>query len=593
MAAPAAQKENHKAMNAAKPMPAHSFERFLETKDWKVNFDTSKEGGFVWNNQTGMPEGYIRSPFWRSEENDPELHRNDMRPMFLEPKETVDLKKIETGAELEMFVFDPATGDGAPVMSETSIIPATLKAYNQQGVQFAEEESVYEELAPEAKKIGFSDELMKSCIELNFHHSPEPIDTALATAHSLQGLAQLAERQGWYLTPIAAFAPRELTKEDVNADPYVQRIAHDYMGWENVRHFIGSSFQVHVEMLDLESGLKTINMYQHIAPLLYALSLAGPFAHGTLNPNLKKMYEGDEYNAKRAGDTETYQRMDSDDWMSIRYPARWRGSPSGGSYEFALPETAQAFFEQTEKGLKNNDPHSAENIPSPARAAGHHRDRIRTDIGPHGTLEISNMDTFGGNVLKLAAVQEFTKVLIWKMQVLAKSGRMGELSQRFPTLFPPSTTNESLRDAHLNSIEVAKKGVEANVKAPDGTEQNIQDMVMELVRFVDEPMRDDGQDIDFKGLHKNVKTEIMKSAAVPNGETYSRFQGDGFTSVRGFYETGVGTLSHWLKRRAKELSNTGMQEKDVIQNCMNDLGVSYHAFLKTLNGNIKTLFNGE
>jgi hypothetical protein len=365
------------------------------------------------------------------------------------------------------------------------------------------------------------------------------------------------------------------------------------MGWENVRHFIGSSFQVHVEMLDLESGLKTINMYQHIAPLLYALSLAGPFAHGTLNPNLKKMYEGDEYNAKRAGDTETYQRMDSDDWMSIRYPARWRGSPSGGSYEFALPETAQAFFEQTEKGLKNNDPHSAENIPSPARAAGHHRDRIRTDIGPHGTLEISNMDTFGGNVLKLAAVQEFTKVLIWKMQVLAKSGRMGELSQRFPILFPTSTTNESLRDAHLNSIEVAKKGVEANVKAPDGTEQNIQDMVMELVRFVDEPMRDDGQGIDFKGLHKNVKTEIMKSAAVPNGETYSRFQDDGFTSVSGFYETGVGTLSHWLKRRAQELSNTGMKEKDVIQNCMNDLGVSYHTFLKTLNGNIKTLFNGE
>ena len=29
-----------------------------------------------------------------------------------------------------------------------------------------------------------------------------------------------------------------------------------YMGWENVRHFIGSSWQVHVEMINLEREMK-------------------------------------------------------------------------------------------------------------------------------------------------------------------------------------------------------------------------------------------------------------------------------------------------------------------------------------------------
>ncbi|MFZ2206324.1 MAG: hypothetical protein WA061_06725 [Microgenomates group bacterium] len=582
-------KANHKAMSEARPI--RSFDKLLGLKNWEATFDPSKEGGFVWNKETHMPVGYVRSPFWRAKENDETVHENDMRPMFLTPKETASLAGVETGAELEMFVWNPATNDGAPIMGEASSVPKTLKAINNGDIHFEEEDTLFEELHPDNKKIGFSDELMNSCIELNFHHTPDGLTAALSTAHSLKKLAKLAETEGWLLSPIAAFAPHELRKEDTNQDSYVQRIAHDYMGWENVRHFIGSSFQVHVEMLDLESSLKTINMYQHIAPLLYAVSLAGPFAHGSTHPNLKAMYEGDEYTPKRAQDSETYAQLDSDDWMSIRYPARWRGSPSGGSYEEPLPETVSAFFEYTEKGLKNNDPHSPDNIPSPARAAGHHRDRIRTDIGPNGTLEISNMDTFGGNVLKLAAIQEFTKVLIWKMQVYAKSGRMAELAQRFPAMFPQETTNDSLRIAHLNSIEVAKKGIEAQMIGTDGQVYNAQDLFLDLANFVNEPMKDEGQDIDFKGLQPNVYKEVVKSAMVPNSELYSKYKdADNATSVRGFYESGYGTLSHWLKQRAKDLAELEMPEEQIIQNCMNDLGLSYHDFLKSLNGNIKELF---
>ena len=190
---------------------------------------------------------------------------------------------------------------------------------------------------------------------------------------------------------------------------------------------------------------------------MYAISLAGPFAHGLTHPNLHDIYIQDEQNPKRTNDEESYNALNTDDWMSIRYAGRWRGSPSGGSYITPLPENVQKFFARAEAGLNNNDPQSPENIPSPARTGGHHTDRVRVDIRPNGTLEISNMDTFGGNVLKLGAIQEFTKVLMWKLQLYAKSGKMQELSQRFPQLFPPQVTEATLRSAHMNSIEVAKK----------------------------------------------------------------------------------------------------------------------------------------
>ena len=101
-------------------------------------------------------------------------------------------------------------------------------------------------------------------------------------------MAMVVEEQGWKLTPIAAFPHRPFEQSDMNQDDYVQRISHKYIKDHNIHHFLGSSFQVHVEMLDLESGLQAINMYQQVAPLLYAISLAGPFLHGQVNPNLQK-----------------------------------------------------------------------------------------------------------------------------------------------------------------------------------------------------------------------------------------------------------------------------------------------------------------
>ena len=587
-----AEKTNHKTMQAGKLVPESAYKRFLESKGHSIEFNPKTEGGFVWDTKTHIPTAYVRSPFWRAQERDTELHRADIRPVFIHDKEDVAVQKVETGGELELYAWDPNKQEAAPIMAKDSPVPEKLKAINNEEEYFVQEDFLFEELEPSAREIGFSAELANACIETNFHHSADPVQTALAMAHSLKKMAMVVEEQGWKLTPIAAFPHRPFEQSDMNQDDYVQRISHKYIKDHNIHHFLGSSFQVHVEMLDLESGLQAINMYQQVAPLLYAISLAGPFLHGQVNPNLQKIYQSDDTNQSRLDDSESYGALAHDDWMSVRYASRWRGSPSGGSFVEPLPTKAQDFYALAERGLRDDSPDSVYNIPSPARAAGHHRDRVRIDIGPHGTLEISNMDTFGGNVLKLAAVQEFTKVLMWKLQLYAKSGRMGELSKQFPELFPPEVTKETLRTAHLNSIEVAKRGVDAELQTPNGGKETACHQFSRLLSFVNEPISDPGQNIEYTGLSKGIINELVKSSWVPSREDYEDYTDDDrVVSISGFYKSGIGTLSHWLKRRANDLKALrGMNDEEAIKDCMDDLGTSYHEFLNQLNGDVKNLF---
>ncbi|KKR30674.1 hypothetical protein A2715_01485 [Candidatus Woesebacteria bacterium RIFCSPHIGHO2_01_FULL_39_32] len=574
---------SHKDM-AGTIVDPHQFQVGLEEYGCRLEVDPSEGGGFIYANGSG-PVAYIRSPYWRAVVNDPNLRITDIRPVFIQPKESATLEGIQTGAEFEMFVWNPMNSDSAPVMGPGSPIPHWLEERSN-GNGFVEEDTIFPELNGKAKKIGFSDELINSCIELNFHHSSDTKETAMSMARALRTLAQGVEQQGWLLTPIASLPHKPLKPEDTNQNPYVQRIAMGYMGWENVRHFIGSSWQVHVEMINLESSLKAINLYQQVSPLMYGLSLAGPFAHGQTDPNLKEIYSIDENNRARFSDAETYKALDSRDWLSIRYPARWRGSPSGGVFTEPAPEDPQEFFAKAEAGLRDNEAESSANIPSPARTMGHHRDRIRVDIKDHGTLEISNQDTYGGHVAKLAANQEFTRVLMWKLQVFAKEGGLNELVQEYPELFNYPVTSESLRQAHLSSIEIAKRGMDSMIPAANGTSRVARDLFYQLMNFVNQPLSVPNKGIDYQGLPQGINRELYNSSLNPEGTFVSYTDSHGITSCRGFYESGVGTLSHWLKRRAQELMTKGLSSEDAIKDTMRDLGESYHNHLQEINGQV-------
>jgi len=570
----------HKDMAGA-VIDTNQFLMDLEAHGYTINFDPSEQGGFILKNGN-EPAAYIKSPYWRAEVNDPNLTVNDIRPVFVNNKESVALANIETGAELEIFVWDPAKSDSAPVMGKESPIPKWLEEHGN-GNSFIEEDALFPELNEQTRKIGFSDELLNSCIELNFHHSPDGRETAMSMAWALKKLAQGVKEQGWLLTPTASMPHKPLKVEDTNQNPYVQRIAMDYMGWDNVQHFIGSSWQVHVEMTDLKSALKSINLYQQISPLMYGLSLSGPFAHGQVNPNLKEIYQENETDMRRLDDTETYENLNCNEWLSSRYPGRWRGSPSGGVYTLPAPENPVDFFEIAEAGLRDNNENSPTNIPSPARAMGHHTDRIRIDIGQYGTLEISNQDTFGGHVTKLAANQEFTRVLIWKLQVLSRGNRLEELSQKYPDLFSYPVTTESLRQAHLASIEVAKKGMDAQIVGSNGTEYTARELFWHLMKFVNEPLSLPDEGIEYHGLPQGIYEETYRSSLDPKAMYEQYRDSNGITSTQGFYESGIGTLSHWMKQRAKELMDKGLNPEEAIKNTMTDLGESYHQHLQKIN----------
>ncbi|MBI4225987.1 hypothetical protein HY612_02635 [Candidatus Roizmanbacteria bacterium] len=555
---------------------------FLGDNGLAINFDPKVAGGLIHQGET--PVGYVKSPFWRTKKNDPTVHSSDLKPLFIQPKNEITLLATETGGELEMFAWDPLKGDLAPILGPSSRITSKLTALNGNG--FQEEEVLFESLDGDAKKIGYSAELAGGCIENNFHHSGDPIKNTLAMTRALKYLMQFTESEGWYLTPIAAIPHRPIEPGDTNQDPYVQRIAMEYMGWQNVRHYLGSSWQVHVEMMDLESALKAVNLYQYVSPLLYGLSSASPFVHGYTNPNLASIYRDDDASEARINDHETYEALDGNDWLSIRYACRWRGSPSGGLFVEPLPEISEDLFRLAEQGLNDNDHRSIYNIPSPARVAGHHRDRVRTDIGPNGTLEISNMDTFGGNVQKLAAVQEFTRALMWKLQYFAKADRLQELTDNYPDLFKYPVTPEVLRKAHLFSLDVAKHGMEAKIDAGGNRESTARNLFMQLLQFVNEPLTNELHSIAYTGLPKGITEELLKSAITPTETDYSAYEdNDGITSLAGFYKSGKGTLAYWLKRRAAELMQIrGLHEQEAIKDCMNNLGVSYHDYLRNLNG---------
>src|SRR3989344_6931849 len=90
----------------------------LMSQGCRMDADPSTQGGFIWLDRT--PIAYIRSPYWRPEQNDPTLRATDIRPLYLGRKESDRLEDTETGGEFEMFVWDPSKGEMAPVMAAGS-----------------------------------------------------------------------------------------------------------------------------------------------------------------------------------------------------------------------------------------------------------------------------------------------------------------------------------------------------------------------------------------------------------------------------------------------------------------------------------------
>lgn len=533
-------KSTHKAMDFSP--------EFRMSPDMKClnDADLSLGGGIILNDE--QPILFVRGPFWRRQMGDPIVRENDVKRIYISSRHP-NYSEISGGAELELFAWSPSHNDMYPLMSPNSSIIRELEENNAtNGTSFRHANSFLDE-SPSV--LNFSDELMQQCIEVNFLHHPDGKTRSIAQLIALKKLAKITKRHSVLLTPISSLPNRPLEKDDVSADSYVRRIALDHMGWENVRHFIGSSFQTHVEMFDPKVGLKSINYLQQTTPVLLAISSSGPFVNGRVFINNEDM---PGMNSERHL------------WHSVRYLGRKWGSPSGGVIEFPAPNKIEGYLEIANQRLMSQD------IPTIARGLGHHTDfRLRLDIEPWGTIELATPDTFGAHPLKLAAFGEFMKALTMKIQTFIYENR----EQDLPKYLFGKLDEVMLGTIERDSISVSQFGVLANLHTPQGNTTRAQEQFLKLLSWVAQPE----PQINFWGLPNGVSLELLKAAEIVTEETFNMYTTNGKLTLAGFYHSGLGTLSQWLHRKAFQLLEEGKSEKHAIEECMTELGTSFHEYL--------------
>lgn len=576
------EKDNHKGFDADAGYGASVVEQDARDYGFEIAFDPRTEGGIVYG-PDDRPDSSLRPPQWRG---DPDTISpsdfNVLRYREAAPGIVPRAEDMMTGAELELLAVGQ---DGQPHEFMVDGNPM-LERLNGSGPKPYEDFLVgrgYGELRPH--KLDTSAEMAKSMIEVNF--DPHA-DMDAARQDTLEDLTKLAvvfegsESDAPLIAPVSAYMDRPLTPKAVNDDPYVQRIGMEYMGWENLRHFVGASVQHHVEMITPEAGAYALNRYQQASPFMYGSSLSGPWVHGELNPNLAKLY-GEEYSRFEQRDyTETMQAIDAEDWMSVRYPSRWRGSPSGGTFEEPLPEDQDGIWALAEERMAKGFG-SRYSIPTPSRMAGHHTERLRLDVGEHGTVELCDLDTYGAHIEKLAAAREMTRVVMWKLQVAQAYD--APLLEDYSDLFNADEMNaDDMRVAHFNQIAVARDGLGATVIDAQGNERNAREMMHRLIAFADEPVEVDGEVI-YTGLSERTKEEMLLSSETHiHDEVVAEFSDEGgIVSMRGYYATGLATPAHWMKLQATQIKEQEPEKPDdeIIRMVTLDTARAFHGHIHT------------
>jgi hypothetical protein len=317
------------------------------------------------------------------------------------------------------------------------------------------------------------------------------------------------------------------------------------MGWENVKYFLGSSYQTHTEMFNSEAGLRSLNKLQQTTHLLLGLSSAGPFANGKV---------------KLSNEDIPGMEKERERWQSVRFLGRKHGSPSGGVIQFPAHDTLKGYLNAANVQLASQE------TPTPARLYGHHADlRYRPDIKP-GTIELATLDNFGAAPVKMAAITEFNKALIFKTQYLIHTNRVNEL----PSNIFSELNEDRLRIIEEDTIKISKDGLDTDIRDAQGNLVNARGLFNQLKDWVNKPL----PEANYHGLPDGVTEELTKSSETVDfnqeGTRDEKFLG-------GYYKTGRGTLSQWLHVRVNHLrSQEGLGEKEAVTRCVNELSVEWY-----------------
>ena len=551
-------KSNHKNYGGEKTHPPEVLLRWFNGNGYAINFDLWTEGGIVRTQDANKPAGYVRPPLFRQEKGSPDITTSDVRPITTEnkPNDALGFEHAKTGKELELFGFDPGTGELASLMNHGDRFYTVLNAAD-----------------PDAKRTAWTKEKLRNCVERDLGNGTGVPLEALA---KLKTIVAIAEESDVLIAPLANIPHRGIAKSDITKGEYTNRMTFDVHGWEGSRFYDVSSQQHHIEVLDHEAARQTLNYLQFVNHILLAPTLCGPFTQGEIKPNLVALYENAPDIAGDARKEKTLDWLEDGTYQSYRTLGRFFGSSSGGILREPIPVQEGKFYTYLENRLKQG------NIPSAGRAGGNHADRYRPDILPYGTLELCGLDPAGGRVQRIATVGEFTRALGWKMQTLMVTGQFDEKAREYAALFGREPSVESFETAHWNFLETTKNGTNAKVAGMDGESYHIRTMHELLKKFAQEPLVNQSRDMNYQGVPQGILGELDRAYKDPSG-LFNRYRDkNGFTSTRGYYEMGIGNLSEWMLQGARERMAAGMSEKDAIMEVTKDVGRSFHHHIKTM-----------
>ncbi|MBD3363556.1 hypothetical protein GF362_07615 [Candidatus Dojkabacteria bacterium] len=576
----------HKDMGAEQYISFDAFQQWLNSRGFEVKANPKTAGGFIYDTNTQYV-GYIRPPFWRTNKGDPNLMPSDIQEIEPIRERSNNYQKVKSGFELEIFGIKQEKKDGeimASLFENGLDLEGRINNNNADNeIPIIDFDSKFRALPSNLREIRFGREMAKYTIEINGHPTSNPIKGGLSFLRNQQVLAEIFDDHGWFLCPISAFSHRPFRASDISNDSYLQRIVLNNEMWprEKSLHYVGNSAQFHCEILNEKAGLTALNLYQLVYPLTVGISLASPFMHGKTNPNLKTILV-DQAQLGKDKDPNIIKTLDNEGFLSVREGTRFLAGIDSGILHEPFPENPDDYIELVEQKLNSGD------IPHPDRGGGQQADRFKFSLH---TLEVSNMDTFAGNTLKFLSAQEFSKALMWKLQVYGSNQRgIASLCDRFPSLFKYPVDKTLLDHVRRNALEVTKDGLDAKLVGVDGNLYEAQELFYELLDFVNEPI----PELQYYGLPFNVIRELIKSSEIPSQDDFIRYlDEEGLPSVYGYYDSGIGTAAHWLKARANTLvKEFNMPEGDAVENCLIDLGKSYHRHLKQIYGkDIERLFS--
>lgn len=357
---------------------------------------------------------------------------------------------------------------------------------------------------------------------------------------------------GGMFYPGSNLAHRTRTLDDMNKHPYVQRIGHelgrrrlnekwaqDLTAPEVMILLDGASTQTHIERSHGLSSQAYAAMAHALSfsPLTLGLTAASPFANGEYFPRFRGPYAKI---ARHAG------------YMATRYFGRMLGSPEAGTPRMIIPEDhrilARAINRRMQSGAINNA----------GRVANQHGDiRLRVDLPPYGTTELSAKDSGGGYIEPMMAIKAAERAYMNIVETAHHKGDLNALQRKYPRIIKSVFTDKDREVAEKNNERIAQFGMEARVVAMDGRSYAAKELLEDTFTLIQNEASEDYE------VHPQVFEWIRLLTKMPDYKAIASDTEPNQT-IRRFYRRGGGTLAQYQRARASQLILGGMYESDAI-----------------------------